>query len=50
MIDETTRWSQCKDVNQSIYDFQVVNAKIVKIIRNIMARLNGLVELKLSQL
>ncbi|KHJ96198.1 glutathione peroxidase [Oesophagostomum dentatum] len=23
MIDETTRWSQCKDVNQSIYDFQM---------------------------
>ncbi|XGW24960.1 hypothetical protein V3C99_006421 [Haemonchus contortus] len=23
MVDETTRWSQCKDVNQSIYDFQM---------------------------
>uniref|UniRef100_A0A8R1HGJ6 Glutathione peroxidase n=1 Tax=Caenorhabditis japonica TaxID=281687 RepID=A0A8R1HGJ6_CAEJA len=23
MVDETTRWSQCKDTNQSIYDFQV---------------------------
>ncbi|CAL2049088.1 hypothetical protein CAEBREN_21967 [Caenorhabditis brenneri] len=23
MVDETTRWSQCRDTNQSIYDFQV---------------------------
>ncbi|KAK5969926.1 Glutathione peroxidase [Trichostrongylus colubriformis] len=23
LVDETTRWSQCKDVNQSIYDFQM---------------------------
>ncbi|CAD6191016.1 unnamed protein product [Caenorhabditis auriculariae] len=23
MIDESTRWSQCRDANQSIYDFQV---------------------------
>ncbi|KJH41244.1 glutathione peroxidase [Dictyocaulus viviparus] len=23
LIDETTRWSQCRDVNQSIYDFQM---------------------------
>ncbi|CAI5455522.1 unnamed protein product [Caenorhabditis angaria] len=23
VVDETTRWSQCRDSNQSIYDFQV---------------------------
>jgi glutathione peroxidase len=23
LIDETSRWSECKDANQSIYDFQV---------------------------